>query len=119
MDAVNREARRLSKRAIQRLAYLMDDEESPPTVQLAAANAILDRAIGKPKTMTEMTVNGTISVEHQHLDALKEIADARRELRERAIEAKGDWVQKPEAPNGRPSLSNAKTAKVVDVEAAE
>ncbi len=41
-------AREQSPQAINTLAKIMNDEKTPPTARVAAANALLDRGYGKP-----------------------------------------------------------------------
>lgn len=46
-----------SERALNALVRIMDDEEAPAAAQVAAANAILDRAHGKPKQALDVDAN--------------------------------------------------------------
>jgi hypothetical protein len=46
-------ARSHSPAAVETLASIMRNEEAPPAARIAAANAILDRAYGRPKETLE------------------------------------------------------------------
>lgn len=51
--AVREMARQRTEKAILTLEAIMDDVGVPPAARVAAANAILDRAVGKPNTILE------------------------------------------------------------------
>lgn len=53
LQRVKEAAQRQSIRAVQVLTEIMDDTFQAGNVRLAAANAILDRAIGKPTQQTD------------------------------------------------------------------
>ena len=74
-----RYARSKALSAMKRLAEMMDDPAAPYSVQAFCANAILDRALGKPKQ--------EVAVESQSRsleDILIAIASARRQAEEDA-----------------------------------
>ena len=89
---VLRYARAKSLRAIKRLVALVDDPKAGKTVQLAAAIAVLDRALGRPKQ--------DISVESQGRsleDILRSIAAAREaERAEKAVSPSNVERNEPE-----------------------
>ena len=86
IEAVNNYARGRSKRALEIIGSIMEDETAPTAVRLKAAEMMLDRAIGKPTMKVEKTVD--INIQQQHLEALKNAAD----LRLKAIQANKDKV---------------------------
>lgn len=77
MEKINNLARKHSERAIHLLVKAMDDETAPWNIRIRAAELVLDRALGKPVTPTEIKVEGDISIQHMHLLAVKEMADRR------------------------------------------
>ncbi len=50
-------AAEFSEQALAALVRVMGDKESPAAAQVAAANAILDRAHGKPKQALDVDAN--------------------------------------------------------------
>lgn len=50
-------ARAHTERAVQTLAGIMDNPESPPAARVAAAQALIDRGWGKATQFTELTIN--------------------------------------------------------------
>jgi len=82
LEKINNLARKHSERAIHLLLAAMDDENANWTIRVRAAELLLDRAIGKPITPTEIKVEGDVSVQHLHLLAVKEIAGRRLETLE-------------------------------------
>lgn len=73
-DDVKRLARKNSTRAIHTLVRLMESDDE--RVALQAANALLDRAIGKPSQHVEMDSNVTITNLHGWLASLGPVATA-------------------------------------------
>jgi hypothetical protein len=59
----------------------------PPMVQLAAANALLDRGYGKPHQCVEMTGNDDDPLEHQETSALEAIENGLTAIRQRLLES--------------------------------
>lgn len=57
-------SKQFSPEAVKTLAKIMNDKMTPAGTRVAAANAILDRAIGKPKQQSEVTHTGTVSIAH-------------------------------------------------------
>jgi hypothetical protein len=51
-------AREGSPAAIRRLIAIVNDEEAPYGAQIAAANAVLERAFGKPRQSVEIESQG-------------------------------------------------------------
>ena len=91
LEAINNYARSRSKRALQIINNIMDDDEAPDAVRLKAAEAMLDRAVGKPTQKHEQTID--INIQQQHLLALKDAADIRLKAID-ANKAKVHYVEK-------------------------
>ena len=87
LEAINNLARGKSKRAIEVIGAIMDDESATDAVRLKAAELMLDRAVGKAVNKVEQTVD--INVQQQHLIALKDAAT----IRLNAIEANEQKVK--------------------------
>ena len=68
-DEVTQLTRSLSIDAVHRLHHLMEHAESEQ-VQLSVANAILDRAYGKPKESKEIDINHASTTRKLVLDTL-------------------------------------------------
>lgn len=51
-----------SKMAINTLAEIAKDKENPASTRVSAANAILDRSIGKPKQEAEVKHSGQVNL---------------------------------------------------------
>jgi hypothetical protein len=102
MEKINNLARKHSERAIHLLVKAMDDEAAPWNVRIRAAELILDRALGKPVTPTEIKVEGDISIQHQHLLAIKAMADRR--------------LQTHDADNQKLKYAGRKVAGIIDTE---
>ena len=58
----------------------------PPMVQLAAANAVLDRGYGRPRQSVEMAGKDGDPLEHQETSALEVIKSRLAAIRERLLE---------------------------------
>ena len=69
-------AREHTTDALKALVRVLGDESAPPAAVVSAANAILDRAWGKPFTTTNLSV-AHVDASEAHLMALRELA-ARR-----------------------------------------
>jgi len=54
-------ARCYTERALNTLVNVMEDVEATPTARVAAANAILDRAHGKPMQPVDVAVDDNLS----------------------------------------------------------
>jgi hypothetical protein len=52
----------LSGLSVATIASLMEDEEVPPGIRLAAAKYALDRVLGKPVSREELNVTNTVSI---------------------------------------------------------
>ena len=76
---VNRLALQHTVNAINYIAAVITDDTAPHTVRLKAAELILDRALGKAKSNTEISVSGEVNVQHLHLAAIQDIAVNRLE----------------------------------------
>lgn len=74
---VNSLARKHAPEALEAIVELMRDENAPWAVRVRAIEIILDRALGKPTTSADINVSGEVSIQHQHLLAVSEIAAAR------------------------------------------
>lgn len=74
---MNRLALQHAPAALQMMADCMNDAKAPWSARLRAGEIILDRSLGKPKTNAEVNITGEVSVQHQHLVAVQEIAAAR------------------------------------------
>ena len=102
MEKINNLARRHSERAIHLLVKTMDDEDAAWNTRIRAAELILDRALGKPVTPTEIKVDGDISIQHQHLLAIKAMADKR--------------LQSHDADHQKLKYADTKVAGIIDAE---
>jgi hypothetical protein len=69
-------ARKHTTDAVKALVRVLGDEDAPPAAVVAAANAILDRAWGKPFTTANVSV-AKIDANAAHLEALLELAKGR------------------------------------------
>jgi hypothetical protein len=77
-------ARKRSPRMIEILSGIAEDETAPTASRIAAATAILDRAHGRPKQQIEGSVDHTLSLGEQHLEAIRALS--LEAGRERALE---------------------------------
>ena len=75
------DARRLVPIAIRRLGKILDDDEAPSASHISAANAIFDRALGKPKATVEGRHTHTVEIGEAYIDALRAV-NKRAEVRE-------------------------------------
>ena len=75
IEAINNLARSKSKRAIEVINAVMEDETATHAVRIKAAELMLDRAVGKATQKTEQTVD--INIQSQHLEAIKHAAQLR------------------------------------------
>jgi hypothetical protein len=57
-ESVREACRALTSDAIETLKSVMADPQSPPNARVAAANAVLDRAWGRPTTESELRIGG-------------------------------------------------------------
>ena len=73
-EVIKATLRELSPRAVERLGELLDSEDE--RIQLEAANAILDRHLGRPAIQADISLHRGIADEH--LAALLELARKRR-----------------------------------------
>ena len=83
-----------AKKAIQAIVEVLQNPKSAPSVRLAAANSLLDRAIGKPKQSMEVDAKAeqVLSIRDLHLQALIDInAKALKQEKTKAI-GKGNDV---------------------------
>ena len=74
---VKEAARAHTLAAIETLARVMEDQRAPPSAQVAAASAILDRGWGKPLASIEAKV-ATIDLGRAHLEALQRLSRTQR-----------------------------------------
>ena len=66
-------ARSHSPKAIKTLVEIMNNETAPPAARIAASNAILDRAYGKPAQTLDTTVRpGEFAVADRIIDRWRE-----------------------------------------------
>ena len=70
---ISRLAKTRAPEAIQVLSDIMMDKNEPGSTRITAANAILDRGYGRPKSRID--VSGTIDVNASHLHAIKLLAE--------------------------------------------
>ncbi len=70
---ISRLAKTRAPEAIQVLTDIMLDQNEPGSTRINAANAILDRGYGRPKS--RLDVSGTIDVNASHLHAIKLLAE--------------------------------------------
>ena len=70
---IARLAKTRAPEAIQVLADIMVDKNEPGSTRIQAANAILDRGYGRPKS--RLDVSGSIDVNASHLHAIKVLAE--------------------------------------------
>ena len=70
---IERLAKTRAPEAIQTLSSIMLDPDENGSTRVQAANAILDRGYGRPKTKVD--VSGSIDVNAAHLHAIKIMAD--------------------------------------------
>ncbi len=70
---ISRLAKTRAPEAIQVLTDIMLDKNEPGSTRITAANAILDRGYGRPKS--RLDVSGTIDVNASHLHAIKVLAE--------------------------------------------
>jgi len=70
---IERLAKTRAPEAIQTLTDIMLDSDENGATRVSAANAILDRGYGKPKSRVD--VSGSIDVNAAHLHAIKIMAD--------------------------------------------
>ena len=70
---IERLAKTRAPEAIQTLSEIMLDPDESGSTRVQAANAILDRGYGKPKSRVD--VSGSIDVNAAHLHAIKIMAD--------------------------------------------
>ena len=70
---IERLAKTRAPEAIQTLSDIMLDKNENGATRVSAANAILDRGYGKPKTKVD--VSGSIDVNAAHLHAIKLMSD--------------------------------------------
>ena len=69
-------AREHTAEALKALMRVLGDETAPPAGVVSAANAILDRAWGKPFTKTNLSV-AHVDAGEAHLRALQELSAKR------------------------------------------
>ncbi len=78
MERINNLARKHSERAITMLVNIMEDEANPTELRMKAAQAILDRGIGKPTAHIVAENQNHYSADDDFLAALKAIAEKRK-----------------------------------------
>lgn len=66
-------ARAWTMEALSTIKFIMDDERQGGAVRLAAANAILDRAWGKPESSVNLAYEGTQDVEKLTTNEIKRL----------------------------------------------
>lgn len=108
---INRLALKHSERALAYVAATIDDATASHAVRLRAAEIILDRSLGKPKSQTEVNVSGEVNIQHLHLDALQAMAQDRLERYASGDESKlayaaGEVIEHRPAPAPGPAAGD-------------
>lgn len=68
-------ARTHSEDMLKVLVEVAKDDTAPPAARVSAAQAVLDRAHGKPMQSQELKIEGTFDPSALHLAALRQLAE--------------------------------------------
>lgn len=84
--SVREAAQEYSEQAINTLAVIMQDSKAPAVARIAASNAILDRAHGRPHQSIEVESGQVVAADPAALIALSEAMERSREERRAIME---------------------------------